>query len=682
MAAKFVPFRPSLEGIFAIRFYRAIRSGIESGATDEWETFELIADGEISWSAATGGMNPVQNAIFRACWLLLRDLQRIGWNLHWRNNTLLLGKPELATKPQSPDEIVAQKKAIQNAMGFARKDRIRQYSEFISRMLTPSSNGLAKHSIIDLVACGADIAHDLNKAARARRADRRLELLRASVKPYLQLVTENERCKFTGHRLSDIWRFFRLTWSNPPETTPGRTLLYLVRDAARPFNPVMGIFSLENAALRISCRDHYLGWTAESFVEQIESAGQSVQTVRKQFEFLIASLDRGIEDIDTRGLCRRREIRTPTETTIHALMEIARKSDDERMSAVKDWQQRSEDDEEEDQSELGNISFAAEAALYRRKRAEQLGRLLAAKVRIQGLLLSKDFPSPASRFIQSESGLAAIRTALVANKNRHIGTSLLELNVCGAIPPYNELLAGKLSALLAASPTIVSDYRKRYGNRPSDIASRMKGEDVIRPAELVFVGTSSLYAGGSSQYNRLKLPRELFGSSGDVNWQRLGETAGYGTLHISRETLNALESVLIVQGKASRSNHVFGEGASPKFRSVRSGIEAILLPRHRSTADAIGRHEMRRIVYGCTLAENARDVLSNVSAKPRYYFGPLKSPSNSTDRIATFWIDRWLGSRINHQPALDAVSSFDAKHWLEETLNLRNSPCKSPTEET
>jgi hypothetical protein len=238
MAAKFVPFRPALEGVFATRFYRAIRSAIESGASRDWKAFAVIANGEVTWSAAAGEMNPTQHAILRACWLLLRDLQRIGWQFHWRSNTLYLGKPELATKPQSPTEIVAQKQAIQNAMAFGRIDRIHQYSDFIRRMVTPSSNGTVRHSILDLVACGEDIARDLRKIVRARNPDRRQELLRAAVKPYLQLVSENERCEFTGQRLSDIWRFFRFTWSNPPETTPGRTLLYLVRDAARPFHPV------------------------------------------------------------------------------------------------------------------------------------------------------------------------------------------------------------------------------------------------------------------------------------------------------------------------------------------------------------------------------------------------------------------------------------------------------------
>src|SRR5204862_3129415 len=99
--------------------------------------------------------------------------------------------------------------------------------------------------------------------------------------------------------------------------------------------------------------------------------------------------------------------------------------------------------------------------------------------------------------------------AFLAQKSRHVGTSILELNVCGAIPPYNELLAGKLVALVALSPQVVSDYRQRYGNRPSDIASRLKGENVIRPAELVFLGTTSLYRAGTRQYNRLKLQAGL-----------------------------------------------------------------------------------------------------------------------------------------------------------------------------
>ena len=103
----------------------------------------------------------------------------------------------------------------------------------------------------------------------------------------------------------------------------------------------------------------------------------------------------------------------------------------------------------------------------------------------------------------------------------------MELNVCGAIPPYNEILGGKLVALLATSPQVISDYRDRYSDKRSEIASRLKGEDVCRPADLVYVGTTSLYYVGSSQYNRLKIPGYIFNSSHDVRWKELGKTVGF-----------------------------------------------------------------------------------------------------------------------------------------------------------
>ena len=77
-----------------------------------------------------------------------------------------------------------------------------------------------------------------------------------------------------------------------------------------------------------------------------------------------------------------------------------------------------------------------------------------------------------------EAGNSAIRNALVAQKTKHIGSSLMELNICGAIPPYNEILGGKLVALLATSPQVVHDYRERYANKASEIASRLKGSPV------------------------------------------------------------------------------------------------------------------------------------------------------------------------------------------------------------
>ena len=83
---------------------------------------------------------------------------------------------------------------------------------------------------------------------------------------------------------------------------------------------------------------------------------------------------------------------------------------------------------------------------------------------------------------------------------------MMDIIVCGAIPPYNELLGGKLVSILACSPQVISDYTNRYKKQVSEIASRMKGKKVIRDSRLAYMGTTSLYAIGSSQYNRIKVP--------------------------------------------------------------------------------------------------------------------------------------------------------------------------------
>src|SRR5690606_32972815 len=100
---------------------------------------------------------------------------------------------------------------------------------------------------------------------------------------------------------------------------------------------------------------------------------------------------------------------------------------------------------------------------------------------------------------------------------------------CGAIPPYGPLLAGKLAALLLASPTIIQDYRVKYLSTESHIASRMAGKKIARRPNLVLLCTTSLYYVGSSQYNRIRAPT----SSGELKYIQIGETLGFGAVQFS-----------------------------------------------------------------------------------------------------------------------------------------------------
>ena len=126
------------------------------------------------------------------------------------------------------------------------------------------------------------------------------------------------------------------------------------------------------------------------------------------------------------------------------------------------------------------------------------------------------------------------------------------------------------------------------------IASRLKGEDVFRPADLVYVGTTSLYYVGSSQYNRLKIPGDIFGSDFDIIWKKLGMTIGFGTMHISKATTLSLTEA--TSDGFNRINHVFGEGASPKMRLLTMAIRELLESTNEDSKD-FSKHAMSRIAY-------------------------------------------------------------------------------------
>ncbi|MBV1734761.1 MAG: DUF4338 domain-containing protein [Candidatus Desulforudis sp.] len=568
-----------------------------------------------------------------------------------------IGIPSVTRISLSSGEIGKLKSNIRSFMSETRRIKINEARVFIDRMENPSPNGHAKVPVSQLIADGPGLFNDLTKISHIADPTIQLELLRNTVQPYLQLVSEDERDEHTGHKLNDIWRYFRFSWATPSESTPGRTMRYLIRDGARPYHPVMGIASLENAPLAITDRDTYLGWTLDYFKEEVTALGDQ-DLVRAAFSRLLKYIRDAIEDINIEGLCTPAECEDPTDMVLQKLANIVARSAQERVEALRDWHSGKEEDGLLVRSEMGNISKNAEDALYRRKRAGHLGRLLAARQALKHLVDSPIFPERWQGFMDSERGQTVIRSALLAQKGRHIGTSILELNVCGAIPPYNEVLGGKLVALLVLSPQIVADYKERYSQRPSDIASKIKGVPVIRPADLVYLGTTSLYFAGSSQYNRVKLPKGwLRPETPEVSWKKIGATSGYGTLHISSLTLRCLEEAADNED-GLHVNHVFGEGASPKLRTIRTALGSIFGQEQWSVSSELSRHMMRRLVYGVWLAENGREYLIGEASQPRYCFDTTL-PEVITEQIVDYWRRRWLQMRLSNPEVLERISSFD-----------------------
>ena len=639
-----IPFRPKLEGDFRVRFYNAVSVIGENTSPID---IEKIVSSEIKWVEDVCTINLMQRKKYRAVWMLFRDLTRASWKACYRDGVLYMSLPSLDGSDMRDSSSPEVKKLLRSWMSESRHERLVSYTDFIQRMEKKNSSG---HSIEELIADGNELADRLEKAHKGEIK------LSEAVSPYLQLVVENDKDIFTGIKTSEIWRYFRLTWSTPAETTPGRTMLYLIRDAAHPMHAVMGIASLENCAVQITCRDDYIGWNQRAFIDRV--LPMESKEAKGEFKQLLKYLEDGINGIDYSELCTEATIKNPSDEDIQQLFDFANNAELKRQELLREALELGID--EEDKSELGSISKDTEEALYSRKRAEQLARLLVAKKSLLELVKSDSFENIWRDFCKSEFGNSIIRSALVAQKTQHIGSSLMELNVCGAIPPYNEILGGKLVALLATSPQVIHDYKDRYSNKASMIASRLKGEDVIRPADLVYVGTTSLYYVGSSQYNRLKIPGIIFGSDYDVIWKQIGMTIGFGTMHISKATTLSLTEA--TSDGYNRINHVFGEGASPKMRLLTMSIRELLESTNEDSKD-FSKHAMSRIVYGACLAKNTKDYLLGRDKKPVYYTD-MNNYQDETQKIIDFWTQRWLGSRLNYDPIYQRIRDFNKMDLL------------------
>lgn len=667
-AFEYEPFRPALQERFLARFYQASR---KMALASEGDREEIIRS-EVEWALNSHG-NPRQQAIYQATWLLLRDLLRVRWIPRWNEDTatLELAPPQPHDRPRSQADIHAHKQTRREIMAPERHTRLIQAVDFIRRMEAPS-RGVP---ITALIADGAQLATDLRAVARLRNGEERAAALRQYVQPYLQLVEEGVRCQHTGFLLGDIWRYFRLTWASPVYNTPGRSLFYLVRDGARPNHPVMGIASLENAPIFIGDRDDFLGWTPDAFIRSLlpQQPGETpappdITAVREAFTHLLRNISRAIGDVNATDLCTPEELAHPTPEQVQRLSALSVQFARERQEALRQWKQFSAQadrtgEAELQRSEYGNVSEEAYDLLFLKKRAAELSRLLGAQLAIQQLLERADFEQVWQTWATSERGKTAIRNGLVAIKNHHVGTSILELNICGAIPPYNHILAGKLTALLICSPQVATDYKRRYGTARSEIASQLKGADVIRPAELVYIGTTALYTAGSSQYNRLRLPAGLLRADApETSIERIGVTLGYGTSHISDATTAALEAA--ASDDFLQVNHVLGEGVSPKMRIIRWGLDAIFREGQRALSDRVAQHQMRRLVYGVLLAENGKEYLQGKATQPRHIWDEALPPKEGTERIAEFWRARWLDTRLQFEPALERLAAFHPEELL------------------
>jgi hypothetical protein len=239
-------------------------------------------------------------------------------------------------------------------------------------------------------------------------------------------------------------------------------------------------------------------------------------------------------------------------------------------------------------------------------------------------------------------GLAAIGSSIIhiPDRDKWIGwdtetrsenlISIMDAYVIGALPPYNELLGGKLMAYILTSNELRALYRKKYRGKKTIIKGRTG-------SHLVLLVTTSLYGIHSAQYARLKYEKTLL-------YQPIGSTSGYGSLHISPETFEAMRE--LAEAKGCNTSNRFGMGPNWRMRIIRSACDILNL-----NSDVILKHSFQRGLYVVPLAENSKSFLRGESKKPIYRNLPLKE-------LIKFWKKRWFDMRRQNHDVIDRVRTF------------------------
>ena len=572
------------------------------------------------------------------------DMVAQGWGLSVGAKKILLHAP--STTGVSPEEL---KQRVREGHLLERDAQLRITSvrDFVTNMEKRRLNPKGWVSVFSLMRDGREVAAKLKLVVNEPEGNRKAEHLRRTISPYLQVVKAGVKCEFTGMFLTDIWRYFRHTWVSSYKSLPGRSMMVLIRDAAAPFHPIVGIAALGSSMAQQTLRDRWIGWDSETFIQALESkqTAQMTHWMSAAIERLIRSIY--IEDFVRAGLVKKIELRKPTKATLNSLRQYAKKAAGEHAQNPESAKHKNSTTS----SGRPDWKWQARTALFRSKRANTLARILEIRLAFIEAGALHNEKDAVLAVIASPRAKNALKQLVRLVKAEHVGVDMMDIIVCGAIPPYNSLLGGKLVCTLLCSPEVVKFYRARYSRQSSIIASSMKGQAVVRPPNLVLLATTSLYGVGSSQYNRVRIPANEIGGNATTNLEflELGTSRGYGSYHFSQATIDYLETMLGRAGNGRKVNSIFGEGVNPLMRKIRDGLRIVGL-----SSDELLRHGNARVVYAITLASNFRDVLLGISSSPKYLL-PTARATASTQKLAEFWRKRWLSKRIVNPDVLQSV---------------------------
>jgi hypothetical protein len=175
--------------------------------------------------------------------------------------------------------------------------------------------------------------------------------------------------------------------------------------------------------------------------------------------------------------------------------------------------------------------------------------------------------------------------------------NVLDAFVLGAVPPYRELLGGKLVAMAATSREVAGQIEAKYEGNETIISGARKD-----PRPVLITTTSAL--GRSSLYSRLKFRDRLL-------YEASGYTEGFGHFQFSDPLFAGLCEFLDNDGGVPDDE--YGGGPNWRLRTIRRALGQI------GIKEDLLHHGVKRQVFMAPRAINWRQFLRGETDEPRWY---------------------------------------------------------------
>lgn len=205
--------------------------------------------------------------------------------------------------------------------------------------------------------------------------------------------------------------------------------------------------------------------------------------------------------------------------------------------------------------------------------------------------------------------------------------NVLDAFVLGAVPPYRELLGGKLVAMAATSREVAAQIEAKYAGSETIISEVQKD-----PRPVLITTTSAL--GRSSLYSRLKFRDRLL-------YEPIGYTEGFGHFQFSTSLFAGLCEFLENDGGVP--SHEYGGGPNWRLRTIRRALGKI------GIEEDLLHHGVKRQVFVAPRAINWKKFLRGETDEPRWYRLNL-------DEMGAFYRRRWAIPRADRDDRYQAAN--------------------------